>query len=197
MFFRSYAFFVVVLIAFIAFIVMGESNSIKFFTSAVQSINWLVTLPLAFVVITVIGIHIREARRIKSHRETITHPEKDHSTRCYKEAYTVPVSAILPLTTASTLNSNSRTENAVLKWTTNLTSSLRVITYAPTILTLFASADSTQYNLLSWSTWVIANASLTASLYDQNGRKFDYMIQINCCNTFMSLVTAAVIFYLR
>lgn len=85
----------------------------------------------------------------------------------------------------------------MLRWTTNLFGSLRVFTYVPTILTLWASADSSQYSLLTWGAWVVANASLTASIYEQNGRKVDNLVLVNSCNAFMCLVTAAVIFYLR
>ena len=59
--------------------------------------------------------------------------------------------------------------------------------------TLLASADSRQYSLLTWGAFVLANASMTASIYEQNGHKLDHLVLVNACNTLMCLVTMAVI----
>ena len=85
----------------------------------------------------------------------------------------------------------------LLNWSTNLFGSIRVFTYVPTIMTLVASADSSQYNLLTWAAWVMANASMTASIYESNGRKLTHLVLVNACNTLMCLVTMAVIWYYR
>ena len=60
-----------------------------------------------------------------------------------------------------------------------------------------ASADSSQYNLLTWAAWVMANASMTASIYESNGRKLTNLVLVNAGNTLMCLVTMAVIWYYR
>ncbi len=85
----------------------------------------------------------------------------------------------------------------LLNWSTNLFGSIRVFTYVPTIMTLIASADSSQYNLLTWGAWVMANASMTASIYESNGRKLTNLVLVNAGNTMMCLVTMAVIWYYR
>lgn len=85
----------------------------------------------------------------------------------------------------------------LLNWSTNLFGSIRVFTYVPTIMTLVASADSSQYNLLTWAAWVMANASMTASIYESNGRKLTNLVLVNAGNTMMCLVTMAVIWYYR
>ena len=85
----------------------------------------------------------------------------------------------------------------ILNWSTNLFGSIRVLTYVPTIMTLVASADSSQYNLLTWAAWVMANASMTASIYESNGRKMTNLVLVNAGNTLMCLVTMAVIWYYR
>ena len=85
----------------------------------------------------------------------------------------------------------------LLNWSTNLFGSIRVFTYVPTIMTLVASADSSQYNLLTWAAWVMANASMTASIYESNGRKLTNLVLVNAGNTLMCLVTMAVIWYYR
>lgn len=85
----------------------------------------------------------------------------------------------------------------LLDWTTHLFGSLRVFTYIPTIMTLIASADSSQHNLLTWTCWVMANASLTANLYESTGRKATTLVLVNAGNTVMCMTTMAVIYYLR
>ena len=60
-----------------------------------------------------------------------------------------------------------------------------------------AGADSSQYNLLTWAAWVMANASMTASIYESNGRKLTNLVLVNAGNTLMCLVTMAVIWYYR
>lgn len=85
----------------------------------------------------------------------------------------------------------------ILKWVTNLFGSIRVFTYVPTILTLLAASDSSSYSLLTWGAWVLANGSMTLSIYEANGRKMDHLVLVNACNALMCLVTMAVILYLR
>lgn len=85
----------------------------------------------------------------------------------------------------------------MLNYATNLFGSIRVFTYIPTIMTLVVSAESSQHNLLTWSAWVLANASMTASIYESNGRKLTNLVLVNAGNTVMCLVTMAVIWYYR
>lgn len=85
----------------------------------------------------------------------------------------------------------------LLNWSTNLFGSIRVFTYVPTIMTLVASADSSQYSLLTWAAWVMANASMTASIYESNGRKLSNLVLVNAGNTLMCLITMSVIYYYR
>ena len=91
------------------------------------------------------------------------------------------------------ISETRRTYRRTLRWVSSLFGSLRVFTYVPTILTLIASANSSQYSLLTWGAWVMANASMTASIYEQNGRKLDHLVLVNACNALMCLVTMAVI----
>ena len=171
--------------------------------------NWLMALPIVLVLALAFGIHFREKQIVIRHRFTITNPDQDHSTRRYDRNTGIPLSAIVPavpsvihfthlnIASAEQLSTSRKKYRHLLTWTTNLFGSLRVFTYVPTILTLWASADSSQYSLLTWGAWVMANASLTASIYEQNGRKFDNLVLVNACNALMCLVTAGVIAYLR
>lgn len=189
--------------------IAGEAGPAAASTVTMSAANWLMALPIVLVLAAAFGVHFREKRLIIRHRVTITNPDQDHSTRRYHRNAGVPLSAILPpppapvslaalnVAVAEDLSEARRKYRQVLRWTTNLFGSLRVFTYLPTILTLWASADSSQYSLLTWGAWVVANASLTASIYEQNGRKLDNLVLVNSCNALMCLVTAGVIFYLR
>lgn len=167
--------------------------------------NWLMMLPLVLVLAAAFGMNFRERRLIIRHRVTVANPDLDHSNRRYPRAASAPLSAILPPPALATsipmldglvpadISETRRTYRRALRWVTNLFGSLRVFTYVPTILTLIASADSSQYSLLTWGAWVMANASMTASIYEQNGHKLDHLVLVNACNTLMCLVTMAVI----
>lgn len=205
---RSLLFLVVLSIVAVTLAIAGEAGPAAASMISMSTANWLMALPVVLVLAAVFGIRFREKRLIIRHRITIINPDQDHSTRRYHRNAGVPFSAISPPAPALSIaalnvavapaQSDSRRQyRFALHWMTNLFGSLRVFTYVPTILTLWASADSNQYSLLTWGAWVLANASLTASIYEQNGRKVDNLVLVNGCNTFMCLVTAVVIVYLR
>lgn len=189
--------------------VAGEAGPAAAATVTMSAANWLMALPIVLVLAAAFGVHFREKQLIIRHRVTITNPDQDHSTRRYHRNAGTPLSAMLPpplspmslaalnVAVADNVSEARQQYRQVLRWTTNLFGSLRVFTYVPTIVTLWASADSSQYSLLTWGAWVVANASLTASIYEQNGRKLDNLVLVNSCNALMCLVTAVVIFYLR
>lgn len=188
--------------------IAGEAGRAAASTINMSTANWLMAMPVVLVLAAALHIHFRGKRLIIRHRTTIVNPDQDHSTRRYHRNAGIPLSAILPppptisiaalsVVFPTSLSDSRRQYRFTLNWVNNAFGSLRVFTYVPTILTLWASADSNQYNLLTWCTWVLANASLTASIYEQNGRKVDNFVIVNICNTFMCSATAAVIFYLR
>lgn len=172
--------------------------------------NWLMAIPIILVLAIAFGARFKERRSIQAVRVTVINPDQDHSTRQYNRSHETHASAIFPpqatLTSIANVNIAShldltspsrRKYRHVLRWLTNLFGSLRVFTYFPTIITLWASADSSQYSLLTWVAWVMANATLTASIYEQNGRKVDNLVLVNGSNAMMCLATALVICYLR
>ena len=59
--------------------------------------------------------------------------------------------------------------------------------YLPTLLAIFTSGDSSQHSLLTWVTWVGANATMAAWLYEHNGRRLNRAIAVNSCNSLMCL----------
>ena len=82
---------------------------------------------------------------------------------------------------------------AVLTWLFTLFNSVRVLAYLPTLLAIFTSGDSSQHSLLTWITWVGANATMAAWLYEHNGRRLNRAIAVNCCNSLMCLATSVLI----
>lgn len=85
----------------------------------------------------------------------------------------------------------------VLTWAFTLFNSIRVLSYVPTLLTIHASGDSVQHSILTWGTWVAANATMAAWLYESNGQRFDRVVAVNCLNMLMCLVTLILIVWYR
>jgi len=82
---------------------------------------------------------------------------------------------------------------AALTWLFTLFNSVRVLAYLPTLLAIFTSGDSSQHSLLTWVTWVGANATMAAWLYEHNGRRLNRAIAVNACNSLMCLATSILI----
>lgn len=82
---------------------------------------------------------------------------------------------------------------SVLTWVFTLFNSVRVLAYLPTLWAILTSGDSSQHSLLTWGTWVGANATMAAWLYEQNGRRVNRAIAVNICNALMCLTTSILI----
>ncbi len=99
-------------------------------------------------------------------------------------------------TTSSSLrafDSATSTYLSVLTWLFTLFNSVRVLAYVPTLLAIFTSGNSSQHSLLTWITWVGANATMAAWLYEHNGRRLNRAIAVNACNSLMCLATVILI----
>ena len=81
----------------------------------------------------------------------------------------------------------------VLTWLFTLFNSVRVLAYLPTLLAIFTSGDSSQHSLLTWGTWVGANATMAAWLYEHNGRRLNRAIAVSACNALMCLAISMLI----
>jgi len=55
------------------------------------------------------------------------------------------------------------------------------------------SGDSSQYSLWTWCTWLGANATMAAWLYEQNGQRIGRAVIVNFGNATMCAVTVALI----
>jgi hypothetical protein len=83
---------------------------------------------------------------------------------------------------------------AVLDWSFALFSTMRLLTYIPTMWAIHHSGSSSQHSLLTWMVWTGANFVMAASLYERSGRVLNKLIVVNAANAvqclFMSLIVA-------
>lgn len=82
---------------------------------------------------------------------------------------------------------------AALTWAFTLFNSIRVAAYLPTIWAIYASGESSQHSLWTWITWVGANATMAAWLYEQNGRRLHRAAVVNIGNAVMCGATVLLI----
>jgi hypothetical protein len=76
-------------------------------------------------------------------------------------------------------------------------SSIRTLTYLPTIWAIHASGDSSQHSLWTWIAWVGANGSMAAWLYENNERQFNPASVVSVGNAVMCLATCLAILCYR
>jgi hypothetical protein len=84
-----------------------------------------------------------------------------------------------------------------LTWAFTLFSSLRMVSYLPTLWAITISGDSSQHSLWTWGTWLGANLTMAAWLYEQHGRRFSRAVVVNLCNAAMCAATVTVIVAVR
>jgi hypothetical protein len=82
---------------------------------------------------------------------------------------------------------------AVLTWAFTVFNSVRMASYVPTVLAIHASGDSSQHSLWTWGTWLGANLTMAAWLYEQNGQRLGRAAIVSLGNAAMCAVTVAVI----
>ena len=84
-----------------------------------------------------------------------------------------------------------------LTWAFTFFSSVRVLSYLPTMWTLWQSGDSSQHSLWTWCTWFCANLTMSLWLIDRNGARIDRAAFVNLGNAFMCLAVIALIVFER
>ena len=82
---------------------------------------------------------------------------------------------------------------AVLTWAFTLFNSVRVLSYLPTMWAIHVSGNSSQHSLWTWFTWLGANVTMSAWLYEQNGRRTSRAVIVNAGNACMCAATLLVI----
>lgn len=78
-----------------------------------------------------------------------------------------------------------------------LFNSLRIVAYLPTLLAIHAEGQTNQHSLLTWLSFMGANATMAMWLYEQNGCRMNRAISVNVCNAVMCAAITASIIWLR
>ena len=84
-----------------------------------------------------------------------------------------------------------------LTWSFTLFNSVRVLAYLPTLWAIYAHGDSSQHSLWTWLTWLGANATMAAWLFEHNGRRVNRAVAVNVGNASMCLLTSLAILHYR
>jgi uncharacterized membrane protein (UPF0136 family) len=85
----------------------------------------------------------------------------------------------------------------VLTWAFTFFSSVRALSYLPTLWLIAELQDSSQHSLLTWGTWLGANLTMAAWLHEQNGRQCNRAVFVNLVNAAMCAATLVVILTFR
>lgn len=84
-----------------------------------------------------------------------------------------------------------------LTWSFTLFNSVRGLAYLPTLWAIHDSGDSSQHSLWTWLTWLGANASMAAWLFEHDGRRCNRAVAVSLCNASMCALTALAILRYR
>ncbi len=98
------------------------------------------------------------------------------------------------ITCAASALGTARTQYLrILAWAFTLFNSVRMAAYLPTIWAIHVSGDSSQHSLFTWCTWLGANATMAAWLYEQDGQRLGRAAMVNIGNATMCAITVALI----
>ncbi len=85
----------------------------------------------------------------------------------------------------------------VLTWAFTFFSSVRALSYLPTLWLIAEQQDSSQHSLLTWGTWLGANLTMAAWLHEHNGRQCNRAVFVNLVNAAMCAATLVLIVIFR
>jgi len=85
----------------------------------------------------------------------------------------------------------------LLTWSFALFNTVRVAAYLPTMWAVHQSGDSNQHSLWTWLTWLFANLTTAAWLYEKDGQRLGRVAVVSACNAGMCLVIAVLIVWYR
>ena len=86
---------------------------------------------------------------------------------------------------------------AALTWAFSLFNTVRVLSYLPTMWALYRSGDSSQHSLWTWLTWLGANVTMAAWLYENNGQRMGPAVFVSLGNASMCTAMVLLIVVLR
>ncbi len=124
------------------------------------------------------------------------HREDTGAARAPQASLSIPVAGFASTVPATALLSRARYLQ-LLAWTFTLFNSVRVLAYLPTMASILASGNSDQHSLLTWLTWMGANATMAVWLWEHNGQRLNRAVLVNIGNCTMCLLTVLLIAVLR
>jgi len=86
---------------------------------------------------------------------------------------------------------------ALLTWSFTFFSSVRVLSYLPTLWAIQTSGDSSQHSIFTWATWFGANLTMAAWLHEHNGQRASRAVWVNLANAAMCSATLVLIVWHR
>lgn len=75
--------------------------------------------------------------------------------------------------------------------------SARVAAYVPTLWAIYASWDSSQHSLWTWTIWLGSNVTMALWLWEQNRRRLNKAIVVSAANALMCLTASVLIIATR
>lgn len=81
----------------------------------------------------------------------------------------------------------------LLAWAFALGSAGRIAAYVPTMAAILATGDSSQHSLWTWATWLVANLTMAAWLYEEKGHRLCASAWVATVNAAMCMAVMAVI----
>lgn len=84
-----------------------------------------------------------------------------------------------------------------LTWSFTLFNSARLFCYLPTIWAIYVSGDSSQHSLWTWGTFLGANVTMAAWLYEKDDRRVTRAMLVNVSNAAMCAATVTLILAAR
>jgi hypothetical protein len=85
----------------------------------------------------------------------------------------------------------------VLTWAFTFFSSVRVLSYLPTLWVIVQEQNASQHSLLTWCTWLGGNLTMAGWLHEHNGRRFNRAVVVNLVNAAMCALTVALVLVYR
>jgi hypothetical protein len=85
----------------------------------------------------------------------------------------------------------------LLGWSFAFFSSVRVLSYLPTLWAIHASGDSSQHAAITWFTWLGANLTMACWLYENSEQRVTRAVLVNLANAAMCGLTLALILWHR
>ena len=98
---------------------------------------------------------------------------------------------------ASIAQPRQTTYLVLLTWAFTCFGSLRILSYLPTLWMILEQQNSSQHSLLTWCTWLGANSTMAAWLYEHNARRLNRAVVVNICNAVMCSACVALITWFR